>query len=119
MKSRKLYATNLHVMVLVFVTMALLPGLANAAWRDLGGSEPAAVTVLEDDGNFFPPYDAAPVYRPETAEAYPVLTEILETMGGQIDEGTMRKLNLAVEVERRSERQVVLELLVEKGWINP
>jgi glycine betaine/choline ABC-type transport system substrate-binding protein len=81
--------------------------------------EKLGLTVLEDDRNFFPPYDAAPVYRPETVEAYPVLAEILETMGGQIDEDTMRKLNLAVEVDRRSERQVALELLVEKGWINP
>jgi glycine betaine/choline ABC-type transport system substrate-binding protein len=81
--------------------------------------EKLGLTVLEDDRNFFPPYDAAPVYRPDTAEAYPALAEILETIGGQIDEDTMRKINLAVDVERRSERQVALEFLVEKGWINP
>ena len=51
MKSRKLYATNLHVMVLVIVAMTFLSGTASAAWRDLGGSEPATVTVLEDDGS--------------------------------------------------------------------
>jgi osmoprotectant transport system substrate-binding protein len=81
--------------------------------------EKLGLTVLEDDRNFFPPYHAAPVYRPDTAEKYPVLAEILETMGGQIDEDIMRKLNLAVDVERRSERQVAREFLVEKGWINP
>jgi glycine betaine/choline ABC-type transport system substrate-binding protein len=81
--------------------------------------EKLGLTVLEDDRNFFPPYDAAPVYRPDTAEKYPALAEILEILGGQIDEGTMRELNLAVDVERRSERQVALELLVAKGWIDP
>ena len=50
MKSRILSLANLHIVVLVFVAMTLLPGLASAAWRDLGGSEPATVTVLEDDG---------------------------------------------------------------------
>jgi glycine betaine/choline ABC-type transport system substrate-binding protein len=81
--------------------------------------EKLGLTVLEDDRNFFPPYDAAPVYRPDSAERYPALAEVLDTMGGQIDEDIMRRLNLAVDVERRSERQVALEFLVEKGWINP
>jgi glycine betaine/choline ABC-type transport system substrate-binding protein len=81
--------------------------------------EKLRLIVLEDDRSFFPPYDAAPVYRPDTAEKYPALAAILETMGGKIDETTMRKLNLAVDVERRSERQVALELLIEKGWIDP
>jgi glycine betaine/choline ABC-type transport system substrate-binding protein len=81
--------------------------------------EKLGLTVLEDDKSFFPPYDAAPVYRPDTAKVYPALTEILAKLGGQIDEDTMRKLNLAVDVERESERGVAAEFLVEKGWIHP
>jgi glycine betaine/choline ABC-type transport system substrate-binding protein len=79
--------------------------------------EKFGLTVLEDDRDFFPPYFAAPVYRPETAERYPALLAVLQTVGGQIDEATMRRLNLAVDGERRSERQVALTFLIEKGWI--
>jgi glycine betaine/choline ABC-type transport system substrate-binding protein len=81
--------------------------------------EKLGLTVLEDDRSFFPPYHAAPVYRPDTAESHPALVQILQTMGGQIDETSMRKLNLAVDGNRRSERQVAREFLIEKGWIVP
>jgi glycine betaine/choline ABC-type transport system substrate-binding protein len=81
--------------------------------------EKLGLAVLEDDRSFFPPYHAAPVYRPETAEIHPALEQILQTMGGQIDETSMRKLNLAVDGDRRSERQVALEFLIEKGWVVP
>jgi glycine betaine/choline ABC-type transport system substrate-binding protein len=81
--------------------------------------EKLGLKVLEDDRGYFPPYHAAPVYRPEAAEAYPALLAVLETIGGQIDEATIRRANLAVDGERRSERQVALELLIEKGWLAP
>ena len=79
--------------------------------------EKFGLVVLEDDRSFFPPYYAAPVYRPEAAQNHPALRKVLEKLGGQIDEATIRKLNLAVDGERRSERQVVLGFLAEKGWI--
>ena len=79
--------------------------------------EKFGLAVQEDDRAFFPPYFAAPVYRPEAAEIHPALLEVLQRLGGQIDEATIRKLNLAVDGERRSERQVVTEFLVEKGWV--
>ena len=77
------------------------------------------LTVLEDDRLYFPPYDAAPVYRPATVERYPALGEVLQQIADQIDERAIRRLNLAVDIERRSEREVVRAFLVEKGWISP
>ena len=48
---RILSPANLHISGSCFHGHdPLLPGLATAAWHDLGGSEPASVTVLEDDG---------------------------------------------------------------------
>jgi glycine betaine/choline ABC-type transport system substrate-binding protein len=79
--------------------------------------EKFGLVVLEDDRSFFPPYYAAPVYRPEAAQNHPALGKVIQKLGGQIDEATIRKLNLAVEGERRSERQVVIDFLAEKGWI--
>lgn len=79
--------------------------------------EKFGLVVLKDDRSFFPPYDAAPVYRPEAAENHPALREVIQKLAGQIDEATIRKLNWAVEGERRSERQVVIDFLAERGWI--
>jgi glycine betaine/choline ABC-type transport system substrate-binding protein len=77
------------------------------------------LTVLEDDLPYFPPYDAAPVYRPAAVERYPALGEVLRQIADQIDERAIRRLNLAVDVERRPEREVARAFLVEKGWISP
>jgi glycine betaine/choline ABC-type transport system substrate-binding protein len=77
------------------------------------------LAVLEDDRPYFPPYDAAPVYRPAAVEEHPALGEVLRQIGDQIDEKTIRGLNLAVDVERRPEREVARAFLVEMGWISP
>ena len=74
------------------------------------------LVVLEDDRRFFPPYDAAAVYRPDTVERYPALGDVLEILGGGIDEPAMRRLNRSVDDERRAVRDVVSEFLQERGW---
>ena len=76
------------------------------------------LTVLDDDRHYFPPYDAAPVYRPEAVEEHPA-GEVLQQIANQIDEKAIRRLNLAVDVERRPEREVARAFLVERGWISP
>ncbi len=79
--------------------------------------EKLGLTVLIDDRDYFPPYFAAPVFRPDAVEVYPALGVVVRLLGGQIDEDTMRKLNFAVDGERRPERQVVREFLLGQGWI--
>ncbi len=74
------------------------------------------LVVLEDDRHFFPPYDAAAVYRPDAVERYPALGDVLEILGGGLDEPTMRRLNRLVDEERRAVRDVVSEFLKERGW---
>jgi glycine betaine/choline ABC-type transport system substrate-binding protein len=51
------------------------------------------LAVLEDDRSYFPPYDAAAVYRPSTAERVPALAEVLGLLEGNLDEAAMRALN--------------------------
>jgi len=51
MKRRLSLDAYLCISVLVLMATCFLPGLAGAAWLDLGGSEPVTVTLLEDDGN--------------------------------------------------------------------
>ena len=75
------------------------------------------LVVLTDDRRFFPPYDAAAVYRPDAVERHPALGDVLEILGGGIDEAAMRRLNRLVDDERRAVRDVVSEFLQEQGWI--
>lgn len=47
------------------------------------------LVTLEDDQQFFPPYDVAPLIRTETLEAHPELEEILNQLSGRIDDVKM------------------------------
>ena len=76
------------------------------------------LVVLADDRRFFPPYDAAAVYRPDAVERHPALGDVLEILGGGIDEPAMRRLNRLVDDERRAVRDVVAEFLQEQGWLS-
>lgn len=67
--------------------------------------------ALEDDRNYFPPYEAAPVIRAAVLERYPVAREALRALGGRLDEATMRMLNYQVDVARRTVAEVVREFL--------
>lgn len=76
--------------------------------------EKFGLVVLEDDLQFFPPYDAAAVYRPDAVERVPELAEVLRLLEGRIDESTMRRLNREVDDESRGARDVVREFLKER-----
>jgi glycine betaine/choline ABC-type transport system substrate-binding protein len=75
------------------------------------------LTVLEDDRSYFPPYDAAAVYRPSTAERVPALAEVLQLLEGNLDEAAMRTLNRQVDDEGRAASAVVASFLAERGWL--
>lgn len=74
------------------------------------------LTVLEDDRAYFPPYDAAAVYRPKTAERVTGLEEVLHLLEGRLDEAAMRRLNREVD-EGRAASAVVASFLEERGWV--
>jgi glycine betaine/choline ABC-type transport system substrate-binding protein len=75
------------------------------------------LVVLEDDRRYFPPYDAVPVTRPASLERHPGLDGVLGALAGRIDEATMRRLNYAVDGERRDPAQVAREFLRESGLL--
>ena len=66
--------------------------------------------VLEDDRRYFPPYEAAFVVRAE-AWSRPEVRGFLESLGGRIDAATMRKLNRAVDKDKRRPEDVAKEFL--------
>jgi osmoprotectant transport system substrate-binding protein len=66
--------------------------------------------VLEDDRRYFPPYEAAFIVRAEVWKR-PGVREFFESLGGRIDAATMRKLNAAVDKDKRRPEDVVKEFL--------
>jgi osmoprotectant transport system permease protein len=75
------------------------------------------LAVLEDDRHYFPSYHGAPLVREVVLKHYPEIATVLNRLGGQIDDATMRQLNFAVAKERRSERDVVRAFLHERGLL--
>jgi osmoprotectant transport system substrate-binding protein len=49
--------------------------------------------MLEDDKQFFPPYDASPVVNQELLDEVPELENALLRLAGKIDTETMQQLN--------------------------
>jgi glycine betaine/choline ABC-type transport system substrate-binding protein len=69
------------------------------------------VTVLKDDKNVFPPYQACIVVRQEALAAYPNLRAILSELSGKISDTQMRSMNYAVDALHRPARDVAKEFL--------
>ena len=72
------------------------------------------LVVLEDDKHYFPPYDAVPLIRQAVVESHPEVREALRALGGMISAEEMRRLNYAVDGERRDVKEVVREFLAAK-----
>jgi osmoprotectant transport system substrate-binding protein len=69
------------------------------------------LTVLEDDKNYFPPYECSVLVRHSALESLPGLREALSDLFGRIPEATMRRLNYEVDGKRRSAAAVASEFL--------
>ena len=69
------------------------------------------LVVLEDDLHYFPPYDAAIVYRNDIDKKCSAATTALATMINTIDDSTMRSLNYEVDGKKRDVAEVVREAL--------
>jgi len=65
--------------------------------------------VLADDRSYFPPYDAAPLIRAELFGQHPEIRDALSPLAGAISDDAMRRLNHAVDVDRRTPADVARE----------
>ena len=63
--------------------------------------------VLLDDRNYFPAYDAVPVFNAASLERHPELVPVLENLAGRLSAVTMQQLNAAVDLEHQSPELVV------------
>lgn len=75
------------------------------------------LVLLEDDGNFFPPYYAVPILRSGLLEEFPEIQPVLDELGEILDNETMIGLNYRVDELQQQPRQVARDFLLEKGLI--
>ena len=66
---------------------------------------------LEDDRHYFPPYEAAPIFRKDTLSRNPEIETSIRSLAGKLNDVDMRRLNYAVDGEKRDVRDVVREFL--------
>lgn len=76
------------------------------------------LVVLQDNKNLFPPYYAAPIVREDTLKAHPEVKSILNELGGEIDDETMKQLNYQVDVQHKSADDVAKQFLLSKGLLS-
>ncbi|HEY5610334.1 MAG TPA: glycine betaine ABC transporter substrate-binding protein, partial [Thermoanaerobaculia bacterium] len=73
--------------------------------------EALGLVMLEDDRGYFPPYDAAVVMRRDIDRKCPGAMKALGSLGGKIDDGTIRRLNYEIDGKKRDVAEVVREFL--------
>lgn len=76
------------------------------------------LVVLEDDKDFFPPYYAIPIVRDETIERYPEVVDILDELGGYLNNETMINLNYQVDELQIEPEVVARQFLVDNNLID-
>lgn len=75
------------------------------------------LTVLEDDRQFFPAYNAAPVFSTELLQEFPELEEVLDPISEALTDEVMQELNRQVDVEGRDPADVAYEWMVSEGFL--
>ena len=71
--------------------------------------------VLDDDRNYFPPYQAVPVIREQTLTLHPEVGRALDELAGKVSDQDMQQMNYAVDGQHRDIKEVVREFLQRKG----
>jgi osmoprotectant transport system substrate-binding protein len=69
------------------------------------------LVVLEDDKYYFPPYDAVPIVRRATLDRHPEVAAALNRLTGRITAEDMRRMNYAVDGEKKDAAAVVKDFL--------
>jgi osmoprotectant transport system substrate-binding protein len=77
------------------------------------------LTVLEDDREFFPAYNASAIINTETLQQYPELRDIFDSVSAEITTETMQELNRKVDVDGQEPAEVAADWMIEHGFIRP
>lgn len=74
--------------------------------------------TLEDNRNYFPPYEAAPFARQEILNKYPEIRKSLAQLKNQISNAEMTAMNYQVDEKKKQPEEVALEFLKKKGFLS-
>ncbi len=72
------------------------------------------LTVLADDRQYFPRYDAVLLYRADLPRRLPRTWDALKRLENSIDDATMRRMNAAAELENRDFASVAASFLAQR-----
>jgi len=75
--------------------------------------------VLQDDKQFFPPYDAAPVIRSDLLKDHPEVRDALTALAGTISDDQMREMNYAVDILKQEPADVASRWLDQRMGKSP
>ncbi len=67
--------------------------------------------VLQDNKDYFPPYQAVPIVRRKTLQEHPAVRKALDELAGKISNADMRHMNYEAVVQHRSIKEVAKEFL--------
>lgn len=73
--------------------------------------------LLNDDKAFFPIYNSTAVVRKDTLDKNPKLAELLNALAAKLDDDTMRALNGAVDIDRKSVEEVATGFLKQQALV--
>lgn len=104
-----------RAMDLTLVYRALAEGQVDVVAGDAtaGLIDALNLSMLEDDRQYFPPYDAVPVMHAPTLLRHPEIGRALARLSGRVTAATMRKMNYAVDAQRADPAAVVRAFLDE------
>ena len=104
-----------RVMDLTLVYRALAEGQVDVVAGDAtaGLIEALGLSMLEDDRQYFPPYDAVPVVHSATLLRHPEIGRAIGRVSGRVTADTMRRMNYAVDARRLDPAAVVAAFLDE------
>ena len=107
------FATAPRAMDLSLIYRALADGQVDVIAGDATSAliEALDLAPLADSRQYFPPYDAVPVVRTASMLREPAIGRALGALAGRVSDRDMRRLNAAVDVERRNVRDVVRDFL--------
>lgn len=74
------------------------------------------LVVLEDDLQFFPPYDAAPLVTEELMDEFPELSDTMDKLDGIITTDMMQQLNYEADGQGKEPAVVAEEFLEENNY---
>lgn len=74
--------------------------------------------ALQDDKNFYPPYQVAPVIRQDTLQANANIATVLNGLAPKLDDTTMAKLNWQVDgPDKKEPADVARQFLTDQGML--